>query len=121
MSYTIQQLLTIKTKAIFEGMQKEQLLEIQEQLKAERKNRMSEHVKPLMDEHVKPITDRVIKPVKKEFIKPIDKVLKELKTFLPKPKPKMAFISIGGKRFGPLTKRAIIDMITEVEEEKNDE
>jgi len=120
MSYTIKQLLTLKTKSIFENMPKDQLLEIEEMLKDERKSRMTQFVKPLMDEHVKPITDSIIKPVKKEHIAPISKVLKDLKTYLPKQKAKPAYISIGGKRYGPMTKKAIIDMITEVEEEKND-
>ena len=117
MSYTIEQLLTLKTKPIFENMPKEQLLEIEEMLKDERKSRTAEHVKPLMDEHVKPIVDSIIKPVKKEYITPISKVLKDLKTYLPKQKAKPAYISIGGKRYGPMTKKEIIDMITEVEEE----
>ena len=120
MSYTIEQLLNINTKS-FESLKLEQLVEIKETLMSEKKERTKTHIKPLMDQHVKPITDKIIKPVKKEFIAPIDKVLKDLKTYLPKPKPKQAFITFGGKRFGPLTKKEIIEMIVEVDDQKNNQ
>ena len=117
MTYTIEQLLTIDLK-IFATMKPKALKEIEEQLKAEKKDRTKQFIKPAMDKNVKPIMDSQIKPLKEEHIKPVNKVLKELKTYL-KVKPRVAFITINGKRFGPFTsKKEISELITEVEEDE---
>ena len=120
MTYTIIQLLELDSK-MFGTMKLEELKEIQEQLKAEKKDRTKQHIKPLEALHIKPLTDKFIKPVKTEFIKPLDKVLKDLKTYLPKQKAKMAYITINGQRYGPLTKKEFMEMITEVEEEEEEQ
>ena len=120
MTYTIEQLLTIDLK-IFATMKTPELKEIQEQLKAEKKDRTKQFIKPAMDKNVKPIMDSQIKPLKEEHLKPIDKVLKELKTYLKK-KPAKAYITINGKRFGPFSsKKEIAELITEDEEDEDKE
>ena len=119
MTYTIEQLLAIDLKA-FATMKLPELKELEEQLKAEKKDRTKQFIKPAMDKDVKPIMDSIIKPLKEEHLKPIDKVLKELKTYL-KVKPRPAYITINGKRFGPFTsKKEISELITEVEDEEEE-
>ena len=120
MSYTLEELLKIDTK-IFGTLKKKELEEIGEQLKQAKKERTKQHITPVKKEKVKPVEDKWIKPLKEEHIKPIDKVLKDLKTYMPKNKPKKAFITINGQRFGPLSKKEFMEMITEVEEEISDE
>ena len=121
MSLTLDQLLQIDPKA-FGDMKKEDLLEIKEMLQVERKRRVKDLIKPAEKEHIKPHMDKHIKPLKDQHLKPIDKVLKDLKTYLPKPKGKMAYITINGTRFGPLTKKEFMEMITEVDsDEEQDE
>lgn len=115
MTFTIDELLQIDTK-IFGNMKREELQEIFEQLKEEKKDRTKQFVKPVMDKEIKPLMDQHIKPVKEEYIKPIMKLMKQLKTYMPKMKPKPAFITINGKRYGPFnSKKELTEMITEVE------
>jgi len=117
MTYTIEQLLALDLKT-FSTLKQKELKEIDEQLKAEKKDRTKQHIKPVMDQKVKPVMDQYVKPLKEEHIKPIDKIIKELKTYLKK-KPPQAYITINGKRFGPFTsKKEISELITEVEEEE---
>ena len=106
MSHTIEQILKLETND-FEKMDNDQLKEINEKLKQEKKRLTKEHIKPLMDEHIKPVKD--------EFLKPLNKVTKELKTFLPKPPAKKAYLTINGQRYGPLTKKEFMDMIVEID------
>ena len=114
MTYTIEQLLAIDLKS-FSTMKQPELKEIEEQLKAEKKDRTKQFIKPVMDKQVKPIVEQYVKPLKEEHIKPIDKIIKELKTYL-KVKPPKAYITINGKRFGPFSsKKEISELITEVE------
>lgn len=117
MPYTLEQLLAIES-SVFGTIKKEELLEIQEILKAEKKKRTSELIKPVEKQYVKPVQEKWIKPLKTEHIKPIDKVLKDLKTYLPKQEAKKAYITINGNRFGPLTKKEFMEMITEVEDDE---
>ena len=117
MTYTIEQLLAIDLKA-FATMKTPELKEIEEQLKAEKKDRTKQFIKPVMDKQIKPAMEQYVKPLKEEHLKPIDKVLKELKTYL-KVKPRAAYITINGKRFGPFTsKKEISELITEVEDDE---
>ena len=120
MTYTIEQLLSLDAK-MFGTMKLEELKEIQEQLKAEKKDRTKQHIKPVEKEKVKPIQDQYIKPLKEQYTKPIDKVLKDLKTYLPKQKAKKAYITINGQRYGPLTKKEFMEMITEVEDDEEEQ
>ena len=117
MVYTVEELIKLDTK-IFGTMKPDELMELKEILSIARKERMIAHVKPVEKQHVKPVQDRYIKPLKDEHIKPVDKVLKALKTYLPKQKAKKAFITINGNRYGPLTKKEFMEMITEVDDEE---
>lgn len=118
MTYTLDQLLNLDPN-VFGNMKKKELKEIMEQLKQAKKERTKQFITPVIKDKVKPIQDKWIKPLKEEHIKPIDKVIKDLKTFLPKKdKSKKAYLTINGKRYGPLTKQDFIDMITEVEDEE---
>jgi len=120
MTYTVEQLLTLDSK-VFGTLKPKQLNEIMETLKTERKERNKKYITPLTKQHIKPVQDKFIKPVKDEHIKPIDKVVKELKTYMPKKKAPKAYITINGQRYGPLTKKEFVEMITEVEEEDEQE
>lgn len=121
MTYTIDQLISIDT-SLFGKMKPKELSEVMETLKAERKERTKKHITPLVKEHVKPVQDKHIKPKKEEHIKPIDKIIKELKTYMPKPKPRPAYITINGKRYGPFnSKKDIAELITEVETEEEEQ
>jgi len=102
---------------IFSRMSKEQLEEIAEKLKEEKKKRTAEFIKPAEKKFVKPVQDKYIKPLKEKYIKPIDKIMKELKTYLPK-QEKPAYMTINGKRYGPLTKKQFVQMIVEVEQKQ---
>ena len=117
MTYTIEQLLTLNEES-FKNMKKENLLETFEQLKLLKKQKTKDHIKPMVVEKIKPIEDKFIKPLKEKHIKPINKVIKVLKTFLPKLPQKKAYLTINGTRYGPMTKRDFMDMIIEIDEEK---
>lgn len=106
MSHTIEQILKLEAND-FEKMSNDELKEINEKLKQERKKRTKDHIKPAMDDH--------IKPLKEQYLKPLNKVTKELKTFLPKPPAKKAYLTINGQRYGPLTKKEFMDMIVEID------
>jgi phosphopantetheine adenylyltransferase len=106
MTHTIEQILKLEVND-FEKMSGDELKEINEQIKVEKKRRTKEYIKPLMDEH--------IKPVKEEYLKPLNKIHKDLKTFLPSPKAKKAYLTINGTKYGPLTKKEFLDMIIEVD------
>ena len=120
MSYTIEQLVKLDPQA-FGNMKKEDLLEIKEMVTVEKKRRVKEYIKPVEKEHVKPVQDKYIKPLKEQHTKELDKLLKDLKTYLPKPQSKKAYITINGTRYGPLTKKEFMEMITEVDSEEDDE
>jgi hypothetical protein len=120
MSYTIDQLVNLDPK-IFGEMKKEELEEIKEMVTVEKKRRVKEYIKPVEKEHVKPVQDKYIKPLKEKHTKDLDKLLKDLKTYLPKKKAKKAFITINGTRFGPLTKKEFMEMITEVDDDEEQE
>jgi len=102
---------------IFSRMTKEQLEEIAEKLKEEKKKRTTEFIKPAEKQYLKPVQDKYIKPLKEKYLKPIDKIMKELKTYLPK-EEKPAYMTINGKRYGPLTKKQFVQMIVEVEQQQ---
>ena len=116
MSYTVEELLKLDTK-IFGTMEREALEDIHDQLKVAKKQRTKQYITPVKKEKIKPLEDKFIKPLKEEHLKPIDKVLKELKTYIPKPKPKKAYITLNGQRFGPLSKKEFIELISEIDEE----
>ncbi len=97
--------------SILIGMSISQLTEIEDRLKKELKRRKNTYVKPIEEQHLKPLKERYIIPLQKQHLKPIKQVLREIKKLKP---DKQVYVTLNGTRYGPMDKKTLKGMVTEV-------